>query len=79
MVTIIKRTTDNKYLQSLDNDLWVDNINEAFEMTYLECKSAKLILSNTYTEEQIKEIMNFSKVKPLTKEDRKELRDLLKK
>jgi hypothetical protein len=79
MVKYIKRTTDNKYLQSLETDTWVDNVKEAYEMTYRECKTAKTELLNTYTSEQLKEIVNLQKQKPITEEERLELLSLLKK
>lgn len=79
MIKVIKRTTDNKFLQSVDTDTWVDNIKDAFEMTYRECETAKTELLNNYTSEQIVEIVNMSKSKPITKEERKELISLLRK
>jgi hypothetical protein len=79
MVKYIKRTTDNKYLQSLETDTWVDNVKEAYEMTYRECKTAKTELLNTYTSDQLKEIVNLQKQKPITEEERLELLSLLKK
>ena len=79
MVKYIKRPTDNKYLQSLETDTWVDNVKEAYEMTYRECESAKTQLLNTYTLEQLKEIVNLQKQKPITEEEKKELLNLLKK
>lgn len=79
MIKIIKRTTDNKFLQSVETDTWVDNVKDAFEMTYRECNTAKTELLNTYTSEQIVEIVNFSKSKPITEEERKELLNLLRK
>jgi hypothetical protein len=79
MVKYIKRTTDNKYLQSLETDTWVDNVKEAYEMTYRECESAKTQLLNTYTLEQLKESVNLQKHKPITEEEKQELRNLLKK
>jgi hypothetical protein len=78
MVKYIKRTTDNKFLQSLENDSWVENIKDAYDMTYRECESAKTELLNSYSVEQIVEIPNMAKSKPLSKEERKELIDLLK-
>jgi hypothetical protein len=78
MVKYIKRTTDNKFLQSVQTDTWVDNIKDAFEMTYRECEDAKEILLNTYTQDQLKEIIDFVKIKPITREEKKELIDLLK-
>lgn len=78
MIKVIKRTTDNKFLQSFENDIWVDNIKESFEMTYRECESVKTELLKTYSAEQIKEIVNFQKTKPITEEERQELLNLLK-
>jgi zona occludens toxin (predicted ATPase) len=78
MIKIIKRTTDNKFLQSVETDTWVDNVKDAFEMTYRECNTAKTEILNTYTSEQIVEIVNFSKSKPITQEEKKELFNLLK-
>jgi hypothetical protein len=78
MIKIIKRTTDNKFLQSIETDTWVDNVKDAFEMTYRECNTAKTELLNTYTSEQIVEIVNMSKSKPITEEEKKELLNLLK-
>ena len=78
MIKIIKRTTDNKFLQSLESNTWVDDAKQAFEMTYRECKTAKAELLNTYTQEQIVEIVNMYKNKPMTEEEKKEILDLLK-
>ena len=79
MINLIKRTTDNKYLKSVETDIWVDNIKEAFEMTYRECNTAKEVLLNTYTEEQLKVIVDMRKSKPISAEEKKELINLLKK
>ena len=78
MVKYIKRTTDNKYLQSVQDDIWVDNVKDASIMTYRECETVKETLSNSYTKEQLKEVVDFSKSKPISKEEEKELIDLLK-
>jgi hypothetical protein len=78
MVKIIKKTTDNKYLKSVETETWVDNEKDAFEMTYRECEVAKTSLSGIFFPEQLKEIVIMSKNKPITKEEKKELRDLLK-
>jgi len=78
MVIVIKRTTDNKYLKSLENDMWVDEQKEAFEMTFKERDEAKTLLLNTYSESQLKEIVNFLKTKPMTSAERKEIISLLK-
>jgi len=79
MIKLIQRTTDNKYLQSVQTDTWVDNVNDAYEMTYRECETAKTELLNTYTSEQLKEVVNMRKVKPITEEEKQELINLLKK
>jgi len=79
MIKLIQRTTDNKYLQSVETDTWVDDVKDAFEMTYRECQTAKTELIKTYTEEQIKDIVNMRKHKTITKEEKRELLNLLKK
>ena len=79
MIKLIQRTTDNKYLKSVETETWVDNVKEAFEMTYKEYNTSKETLLNTYTEEQLKEVVNIKKSKPMTKEEREELINLLKK
>lgn len=79
MIKLIQRKTDNKYLKSVETDTWVDDIKEAFEMTYKEYNTSKETLLNTYTEEQLKEVVNIKKSKPMTKEEREELINLLKK
>ena len=78
MIKLIQRTTDNKYLQSVETDVWVDNVNEAYAMTYRECETAKTELLNTYTEEQLKVIVNMKKSKAVTEEEKQELINLLK-
>jgi hypothetical protein len=78
MIKIIKRTTDNKFLQLVETDTWVDNIKESFEMTHRECEEVKAQLLNTYTTEQLVEIIDMSKSKPISKEEKKELINLLK-
>lgn len=78
MVKIIKRTTDNKFLHSMESDVWVDGINDALTMTYKECEDIKEILSNTYSKEEITEIADFYRTKSTTKEEKKELLSLLK-
>ena len=79
MIKLIQRTTDNKYLQSVETDTWVDNVKDAFEMTYKEYNTFKETLLNTYTKEQLKTIVDMRKYKSITKEEREELINLLKK
>ena len=79
MIKLIQRTTDNKYLKSVETDTWVDNVKDAFEMTYKEYNTSKETLLNTYTKEQLKTIVNMTKSKRITKEEREELISLLKK
>jgi len=78
MIKLIQRTTDNKYLQSVETETWVDNVKDAFEMTYKEYNTSKETLLNTYTKEQLKTIVNMTKSKRITKEEREELINLLK-
>jgi hypothetical protein len=79
MIKYIKRKSDNKFLQSLENDVWVDNSKDAYEMTYRECENTKTTLLNTYTSEEITEVVNMFKNKPMSREEKKELLNLLKK
>ena len=79
MIKYIKRKIDNKFLQSLENDVWVDNSKDAYEMTYRECEETKTTLLNTYTSEEITEVVNMFKGKPMSREEKKELINLLKK
>ena len=78
MIKYIKRKSDNKFLQSLENDVWVDNSKDAYEMTYKECEETKTTLLNTYTSEEITEVVNLVKNKPMSREEKKELLNLLK-
>ena len=79
MIRYIKRKSDNKFLQSLENDVWVDNAKDAYEMTYRECENTKTTLLNTYTFEEITEVVNMFKNKFMSREEKKELLNLLKK
>jgi hypothetical protein len=78
MVKIIIRTTDNKFLKSVEGDVWVDDKKDAFEMTHRESLAAIEALLNTYEEKQLKLIYNFSKHKPISDEERKEFSDYIK-
>lgn len=79
MIKLLKRTTDNKYLQSLENDVWVENKKDAFEMTYRECETSKTELFKTYQIGQIVEIVDMFKNKIVSDEEKEELLSLLKK
>ena len=78
MIKYIKRKSDNKFLQSLENDIWVDNAKDDYEMTYKECENTKTTLLNTYTSEEITEVVNMFKNKPMSRDEKKELLNLLK-
>jgi len=78
MIKYIKRKSDNKFLQSLENDVWVDNSKDAYEMTHKECEDTKTTLLNTYASEEITEVFNLFKSKPKSREEKKELLNLLK-
>ena len=79
MILIIQRKSDNKYLVSAEGDTWTENISEAFEMNIIESEEAKLTLSNKYSEGDLKEILNFQKKKVVSKEEKKEIKNLFKK
>lgn len=78
MIKLIQRKTDKKYLQSLENDIWVENIKEAYQMTYRECNTIKEQLLNIYNQEQLHEIVDLKKSKPMSSEEIEELVNLLK-
>ena len=78
MIKYIKRKSDNKFLQSLENDVWVDNSKDAYEMTHRECEDTKTTLLNTYASEEITEVFNMFKSKPKSREEKKESLNLLK-
>jgi hypothetical protein len=78
MVKIIQRTTDNKYLKSVETELWVDDVKDALEMTYRECEQVKLSLEGIFLPEQLREIVNLRKDKTITNEEKNELLNLLK-
>lgn len=79
MIKIIQRKSDNKYLQSLEKELWSDNITDAYEMTLIEMENMRDDIYSKYSSDDLKEIVNFSKMKPLTKEEKKEVIDFFKK
>jgi len=79
MIKLIQRTTDNKYLKSVETETWVDNVKEAFEMTHRECEVAKTALDGVFLPEQLKVIVDMRKYKTITKEEKQELINLLKK
>lgn len=79
MVKIIQRKSDNQYLVSAQNDIWTENVSEAFEMNIFESEEAKVALSNKYAEGDLKEILNFQKTKIASKEEKKLIRNLFKK
>lgn len=79
MVKYIKRKIDKKFLQSLDNDLWVDNIKDAVTLSYRECEMVKQELFKTYNSDEIIEMINFQKLKPISEEEKQEILSILKK
>ena len=79
MIQIVQRKSDNKYLQSAESDTWVDNVSEAFEMSLLEYMRVKTFLSSNYSNSDLKVIVNASKMKEMSKQDKKEIQNLFKK
>lgn len=79
MVKYIKRTTDNKFLNSLENDVWVDNVKDALSMSYKDCKENMETLLNSYSEGELKEVVDFTKSIDIPNEEKEELLNLLKK
>jgi hypothetical protein len=79
MIQIVQRKSDNKYLQSIETDTWVDNASDAFEMSLLEYMTVKTFLSSNYSNSDLKVIVNASKMKETSKQDKKEIKNLFKK
>jgi len=79
MIQIVQRKSDNKYLQSIETDTWVDNASDAFEMSLLEYMTVKTFLSSNYSNSDLKVIVNASKMKEMSKQDKKEIKNLFKK
>ncbi len=79
MIQILQRKSDNKYLQSAETDTWVDDSSEAFEMSLIEYIRVKNLLSTSYSDNDLKIIINGRKVKSISKEDKKETQNLFKK
>lgn len=79
MIQIIQRKSDNKYLQSAETNTWVDDSSEAFEMSLIEYIRVKNLLSTSYSDNDLKIIINGNKFKNISKEDKKETQNLFKK
>ena len=79
MIQVIKRNTDNKFLKSVEAGTWVDDIKEAYEMSFKECIDAKEALLNTYDEGSLVILCDFAKTKPTTREDRQAFLATIKK
>lgn len=79
MIQIIQRKSDNKYLQSAETNTWVDDSSEAFEMSLIEYIRVKNLLSTSYSDNDLKLIINGNKFKNISKEDKKETQNLFKK
>lgn len=79
MIKLIQRKSDNKYLQSLENDIWVDNISEAYVMNIVEFEDIKKELLKTYQTNDLKEVVDFFKTKEMSKEEKKRFLELFKK
>ena len=63
MTKKIQRTTDKKFVLSVADNTWVDNINQAFEFSPKQAKEAMDVLVNTYPKEQLIEFTNAWKNK----------------
>ena len=56
----IQRNIDQKFLLSLDENIWVDNINESKMFNIDEFKNIMSLLLNTYQENDIKIYTSFN-------------------
>ncbi len=78
MVILIKRKSDNKYLQSIENDIWVDDVKLALTMSYKEHEDIKSELLDTYSNDDITDIIDLTINKEVSRDEKKDLRNLLK-
>jgi hypothetical protein len=56
----IQRNIDQKFLLSLDENIWVDNINESKMFNIDEFKNIMSLLLNTYQENDLKIYTSFN-------------------
>lgn len=63
MVKKIQRKSDKKYLSSLENNTWVDNIKDASEFTQKEAIDTMSELLKTYSKEDLLQYTNAWKNK----------------
>lgn len=54
MLKKIQRNVDQKYLLSLEEDIWVDKLNESKSFSIIEFKTVMNTLLNTYQENDLK-------------------------
>ena len=67
MIKIMKRKTDNLFLKSLENDVWVSDKKQAFEMTHREYEAAKTRVDSSvenYTQEQYRAMLEKARNNP---------------
>lgn len=56
----IQRLSDLKYLSSIDENIWVDNINQSTIYTLNEFKNVMSVLLSTYQENDLKVYTSFN-------------------
>ena len=59
MLKKIQRLSDLKFLLSLENDVWVDNIKESATFKLNEFNSVKQTLLTSYQENELKVYTNY--------------------
>jgi hypothetical protein len=60
MLKKIQRLSDSKYLLSIDENIWVDNINQATIFKLNEFKNVMSVLLSTYQENDLKVYTSFN-------------------
>jgi hypothetical protein len=56
----IQRLSDLKYLSSIDENIWVDNINQSTIYTLNEFKNVMSVLLSSYQENDLKVYTSFN-------------------
>jgi hypothetical protein len=60
MLKKIQRLSDSKYLQSINENIWVDNINQATIFDIIEFKNVMSVLLNSYQENDLKVYTSYN-------------------
>ncbi len=60
MLKKIQRLSDSKYLQSINENIWVDNINQATIFNITDFKNVMSVLLGSYQENDLKVYTSYN-------------------